>query len=145
MLYVKIYKVILGFVLCHLDESLNSVWDKAIGPAIRRAGYEPIRIDGVDFNSAIVDQIMAKIRQSKFVIADLTMHRNGVYFEAGFAFGLGREVIFTCEASDFDENKHFDVQHFNFLLWEKNKLKEFSQKLSFRVERTLGRGVLPVK
>jgi len=30
------------------------------------------------------------------MICDLTGYRGGVYFEAGFAYGLGLEVIYTC-------------------------------------------------
>ena len=32
---------------------------------------------------------MAEIRRSRFVVADYTGQVNGVYFEAGFALGLG--------------------------------------------------------
>jgi hypothetical protein len=32
---------------------------------------------------------MAEIQKSRFVVADYTGQRNGVYFEVGFAVGLG--------------------------------------------------------
>jgi hypothetical protein len=45
---------------------------------------------------------MAEIRRSRFVVADYTGQRNGVYFEAGFGLGLGLVVIPTCRADEVD-------------------------------------------
>ena len=38
-----------------------------------------------------MDRIIAQIRASKFVVADFTRNRGGVYYEAGFALGLGSQ------------------------------------------------------
>jgi len=54
-------------------------------PAIVDAGYRPLRIDNAQFNGNIVDRLMTEIRESRFVVVDLTGHRRGVYFEAGLA------------------------------------------------------------
>jgi nucleoside 2-deoxyribosyltransferase len=44
------------------------------------------------------------------LIADFSGLRSGVFFEAGFAKGLGREVIFTVRKADVDQLKeHFDT------------------------------------
>lgn len=136
----------LGFCAMSFDQSLRPAWENAIEPAIKLAGYEAKRIDKHPHNGGIVDEILALIRRSKFIIADLTEERGGVYFEAGFAKGLGIEVIFTCQKNYFDKQKesksglHFDVNHFNFLLWEENKYSEFKTALRHRIEATLGRG-----
>lgn len=129
----------LGFCAMWFDEQLNSVWEQAIEPAIKKAGYDAKRIDKHPHNQGIVDEIVALIRRSKFIVADLTGHRNGVYFEAGFAKGLGLEVIFTCKKDDF-KDVHFDLQHFNFLWWEEDKLEDFQINLAWRIEQTLGYG-----
>jgi hypothetical protein len=68
----------------------------AIEAAVTRAGYRPMRIDGHEYIGGIMDEIIARIRESRFVVADLTHNRGGVYYEAGFAFGLGIPVIPTC-------------------------------------------------
>ncbi|TAK74002.1 MAG: hypothetical protein EPO11_07605 [Gammaproteobacteria bacterium] len=96
----------LGFCAMWFDDSLNSAWQNAIEPAIKQAGFEPIRIDKHPHNGVVVDEIIALIRRSKFVIADLTGNRGGVYFEAGFAKGFGLEVIFTCK-KDWLDNLYF--------------------------------------
>lgn len=89
-------------------------------------------------------KLLPIFRCSKFMVVDLTSTkksgaRGGVYFEAGFARGLGLEVIFTCEKKSL-KNIHFDVNGNNILLWERNELGVFERKLKNRIESTLGRG-----
>ena len=77
-----------GFVAMWFDESLRDAWTNGFDPGIRTAGFRPVRIDKEDYIGGISDQIMAEIRRSRFVVADYTGQRNGVYFEAAFALGL---------------------------------------------------------
>ena len=58
--------------------------------------YRCRRIDAKEYNGDVVDELMAEIRESRFVVCDLTEHRNGVYFEGGFAMGLEIPTIWTC-------------------------------------------------
>jgi nucleoside 2-deoxyribosyltransferase len=58
------------------------------------------------------DEIIASIRGAKFLVADFTGQRNGVYFEAGFMLGLGRPVIWICKKEDL-KNVHFDTRQYN--------------------------------
>ena len=74
-------------------------------------------------------------------MADFTGHRGGVYFEAGFALGLGLQVIWTVR-KDALEGSHFDTRQFNFIQWEDGKLPEFRAALQNRIEATIGRGTL---
>ncbi|MES2219090.1 MAG: hypothetical protein V4501_11865 [Pseudomonadota bacterium] len=129
----------LGFCAMWFDESVKPAWEQAIEPAIKAAGYEAKRIDAHPHNGVIVDEIIALIRGSKFVVADLTGSRGGVYYEAGFAKGFGLETIFTCR-EDCLSDLHFDVRHYNFLKWDSSKYEEFKKNLIFRIESTLGRG-----
>ena len=131
-----------GFVAMWFDDSLNKVYDCGIKPAIEAAGYEPVRIDRKDFLGKVDDEIMAQIRQSRFVVADFTTSpecgaRGGVYYEAGFAQGLGIDVIHTVR-QDCMADVHFDTNHINHLIWE--DAEDLRMKLQFRIERVLGRG-----
>lgn len=83
---------------------------------IEDRGYKAMVIDEKEHNEQIVPQIFEEINKAEFIIADLTGHRNGVYYEAGFAKGLGKEVIFTCKEEDFG-NSHFDVKQINTIMW----------------------------
>lgn len=104
---------------------------------IEQAGYTARRIDFKEFNEDVVAEILMEVQQSRFLVADLTGHRNGVYFEAGYARGLGLPVIFTCHQSDL-VNAHFDTRNYNQLVW--TKAKELAKKLENRIVATIGRG-----
>jgi nucleoside 2-deoxyribosyltransferase len=131
----------IGFCAMWFDKSVLPIWANAIEPAIKGAGYDPKRIDSHQHNNRIDDEIIAMLRRSKFVVADFTGQRGGVYFESGFALGLGLQVIWTCKKSELDENKiHFDTRQYNFITWEENKLGEFKVALQNRIEATIGRG-----
>ena len=104
-----------------------------------------LRVDEDEYQGGVVDRIKAQIRRSKFMIADYTGNRGGVYLEAGFAEGLGLTVINTCEQASIDSDDpakrpHFDVAHTNMIGWSKNDLTTFEQRLRFRIEALFGHG-----
>jgi hypothetical protein len=132
----------IAFIAMWFDESTNDAW-AAIEKGIRAAGYEPLRIDQKQHNNKIDDEIVAAIRRSKFVVSDFTKQRGGVYFEAGFAKGLGLEVIWLCRKDEIGE-VHFDTRQYSHIVWEADKLDELSKSLKNRIEATIGSGPLPV-
>ena len=128
-----------GFCAMWFGDEVLPLWKQVIEPAIRDAGYEPIRIDSKQHNGKIDDEIMASIRASKFVVSDFTGSRGGVYYEAGFAHGLGLPVIFMCRENDL-KDIHFDVRQYNCILWTPEKLEEAQSQLKNRILATLGQG-----
>ncbi len=109
-----------GFVAMWFTDQLQKVYDEAMSPGILDAGYRPHRVDLREHNDKIDDEIIAQIRQSRFVLADFTGHRGGVYFEAGFGKGLGLEVIWTCRRDEIPQ-LHFDIRQYNCIDWEIDK------------------------
>ncbi len=145
-----------AFVAMWFGQQMNEAYELGFKPAIEDAGYKPVRIDRKDHNNKIDDEIIAEIRRSRFVVADFTsdvfkridadsgekleaVSRGGVYFEAGFAKGLGREVIWTAR-NDLIELVHFDTRQFNHITWATPE--ELRDKLSKRISATLGDGPL---
>ena len=121
-------------------QRMREVYERGIERGINRAAYRAIRVDMEQFNDSIMDQVLGDIRAAPFVVADFTGHRNGVYFEAGFAKGLGRQVIHTCEES-WIEKAHFDTRHINHILWKNEE--ELQERLYQRIRGTLGVGPFP--
>jgi nucleoside 2-deoxyribosyltransferase len=101
-----------GFIAMWFDKSVDET-HAAMEAAIRNTGHDPLRIDRKEHNNKIDDEIVAAIRRCKFVVADFTGHRGGVYFEAGFAMGLGLPVIWLCQKDEL-EKIHFDTRQYNF-------------------------------
>ena len=150
---------------------MNDVYEKAIKPAIEykeqgktESRFQAIKIDNVEHINDINDEIIATIRRSRFMVCDLTGYRGGVYFEAGFAYGLGLPVIYTCRKDWSSEDKlkdnagnvvetlkdsserdirvkkegvHFDLAHRNRIEWQEDKLDEFREKLENRIKAVI--------
>jgi nucleoside 2-deoxyribosyltransferase len=131
----------IGFCAMWFKDELLPVWAQGIEPAIRDAGYDPQRIDRVHHNNKIDDEIVAMIRRSRFVVADFTGNRGGVYFEAGLAMGREIPVVWTIRRGRF-HRVHFDNRQYNFVDWSFDALPDFKMRLQNRIEATLGRGPL---
>lgn len=60
------------------------------------------------------------------------------YWEARYAEGLGRPVIYTCKKSVWDEKKtHFDTSHMVTVIWEKVTATDTEKLLTSTIRATL--------
>ena len=130
-----------SFIAMWFHESMAEAFEKGIKPAVEDAGYEPLRIDRKEHINKIDDEIIAEIRRSRFLVADFTHGedgaRGGVYYEAGFAHGLGIPVIFTCR-DDTVETLHFDTNHYSHIVW--SDPMDLREKLKNRILAVIGEG-----
>lgn len=65
-------------------------------------------------------EIFYEIKNSKFVVVDVTEQNYGAYYEAGYAQALGKEVIVCCRKEIFDNpdtKPHFDIAQKSMILW----------------------------
>ena len=113
------------------DPSLDPIWKEGFKPALEQAGYDALRIDQSEFNEKIDDRIIADIRHSGLLVADVTGHRGDVYFEAGFALGLGMQVIWTCRKDALKEAR-FDTRQYPHIVWK--TAEQLRQKLFDRID-----------
>ena len=107
----------IGFVAMWFAEEMRPAYNDGLAQGVRAAGYDPRRVDDVEHTGKIDDEIIAQIRASRFVVADFTGHRGGVYFEAGFALSLGLPVIWTCRKDELGK-LHFDTRQYAFIDWQ---------------------------
>lgn len=105
---------------------------EAIRKGITEAGYVAIFIDEVQHNDFITPELLKYIRDSKFVVVDLTHQNNGAYFEEGYAMGLGKPVIQLCKK---DTHLHFDIAQKNTIIWGNES--EIPGKLANRIKATI--------
>ena len=135
-----------GFVAMWFDDSMTTAYRDGIEPGIKDAGYKPFRVDRKEHINKIEDEIIAEIRRSRFIVADFTQGdsgpRGGVYYEAGFAHGLGLQVIFTCKEGDVDK-LHFDTNHYNHIFW--STPADLREKLKNRILAVIGEGPVAPK
>jgi nucleoside 2-deoxyribosyltransferase len=126
-----------SFVAMSFASELDDIYRNGFEAGIRNAGYKPMRMDDKEHNEKICDEIVAEIRRSRFIVADFTNQSANVYYEAGFATGLGIPVIFTCNENEKDKLR-FDVRQFNTIVWKGSD--DLKGRLSTRISATIGDG-----
>lgn len=111
---------------------------EAIRQGIINSGYSAEFIDEIIHNKQIVPEMFRLIRECRFLILEISDPNYGAYYEAGYALGLGKEVIICCNQDVFggnvkinglaptDEEKdkfgkylrpHFDIAQKQILVW----------------------------
>lgn len=105
---------------------------EAIRKGIKDANYNAIFIDEVQHNDFITPELLKYIRDSKFVVVDLTHQNNGAYFEEGYAMGLGKPVIQLCQE---DTKLHFDIAQKNTIMWAVED--DIPEQLTNRINATI--------
>ena len=107
------------FVAMWFDESMKEVRDN-IAKAIKECGYKARWIDEKPDARKIDDEIIVEINQSIFIVADFTHGEDGprasVYFEAGYAAGQRKEVLYCCR-QDCIDGLAFNTRQYAHITW----------------------------
>lgn len=117
------------------DKFLDKAYQEGMAPAIHDCGFVPLQMAYLEHNNNIMDEMLGCIRRSRFMLADLTYQNQNVYFEAGFAQGLGIPVIYTCHEKSVADIM-FDTQHTNQIRWQ--EIDELRVKVRNRILATIG-------
>jgi nucleoside 2-deoxyribosyltransferase len=126
-----------AFVAMAFADELRPAWSDGLAPGLKAAGFNPYRVD-VELHLDRIDaKIITEIKNSKFLVADVTLQRPGVYFEAGFAIGLGLPV-FWCVREDELAKVHFDTRQYNHIVWR--TAEHLRDQLTPFVTAIIGRG-----
>ena len=129
-----------GFIAMQFGEAdLDDFVEKVVKPEVKNAtGCDLVTLHDVATAGVIDNILRVKIRDAKFVIADLTHDNRGAYWEAGYAEGLGKPVIYICEIRKFDEEKtHFDTNHCTTIPWSRDDDGGFRERLTATLRRSL--------
>ena len=124
----------LVFVLMAFDPKLDEVYQaiKTAGELVHSVPLRVARIDDaglVDYR--ITDEILAFIRRAGVIVCDLSLERPNVYYELGFARGIGKRVV-SCAQSGTE--LHFDIKDFNTIMYHsafdlQHRLKDTFERL----------------
>ncbi len=101
----------LVFVIASFQPDMEPAFE-AIKAAASAVGLIAQRVKDVTGDYKISDKMLMMIRQARLIVADLTHERPNVYFELGYARGLGKTVITIMREGS---TVHFDVQDWTYL------------------------------
>jgi len=119
------------FVACAFGyDDVDKLYEKEFAPACGEVNYTPIRVDMNEPPQTITESIIEGITKSACVIADLTYARPSVYFEVGFAHGLGIPLLLTCRKDHYRGKNdgmrvHFDLEQYKISYWSLTKNGNF--------------------
>lgn len=98
-------------------------------------GYDVRIMDEIEHNKQIIPEMLKEIRDCRFVVAELSHRSNGAYYEAGYALGMGKEVIHLCSRKASKNGLHFDVAQVNTIIYD--SIDDIPRLLKRRVEATI--------
>lgn len=131
------------FVAQSFDKEILPLYEDLFIKVIESCEYEPILMSLKEPDGGIDKEILSLIDSCKFMIADLTLERPSVYYEAGYAMGIGRKVFFTARDDHNTDHKdwksgnpkvHFDVRNYKITWWELDFLEESFDELTKRIK-----------
>lgn len=129
-----------GFIAMQFSNAvLDPFVDETIKPAVLDGiGYNLVDLRDVS-RAGVIDNILREqIRDAAFILVDLTHDNPGAYWEAGYAEGLGKPVVYLCERNKFDSAKtHFDTNHCTTVLWSTHTPDDFRTELIATLRRSL--------
>jgi len=128
------------FVAMSFSDELKSAWRLGIEPGVSTCGWSPYRVDSRPHADRIDTKIMSEIKNSRFLVADVTGQKAGVYFEAGYALGLSIPVIWSVRADELDK-VHFDTRQYNHIVWKSEG--DLKKSLHHYINAIVGKGPGP--
>jgi hypothetical protein len=119
-------------VMSYADRpDLNDAW-ATFERVCKGLDYTCGRVDEKNAGTRILPDILERIRLAAFIIVDLTDLRPNVFYELGYADGLGRKVIVTAKKGT---ELPFDVKDIPTILWESQV--ELEKKLQKRIQSVM--------
>lgn len=124
------------------DAELDALLRDHFKPAVSATGFELRALNDEQPAGLIDDQMRVAIRRARFVLVDITHGNKGAYWEAGFAEGLGKPVIYLCREDVFNSadpllKPHFDTSHLVTISWKASEPEAAAAKLAACIRATL--------
>lgn len=117
-------------VMSFKTSAANKDLKRAIEAACKQHGFVARRVDESNDTRRIVPEIIRGIRQSAFVVADVTEERPNVYWELGLATGMDKTLILVAKAGT---TLPFDINDVPAIFWD--SFSDFEEKLAKCIER----------
>lgn len=113
------------FVMMPFGSWFDRYYQEIYVPAIKEAGFEPVRADELFSTGSVMEQIWEQIEKAKLLLADVSGKNPNVFYELGLAHADRKPVIFT--ASNVDDVP-FDLRHLRVITYDVRE-PEWASKL----------------
>ncbi len=108
----------------------------AIQHAVTSLGLHPTRADNFWEHHYVIQDIVNLIARARVVICDLSTRNPNVFYEAGIAHALGKEVILIAQSQD---DIPFDLRHIRYIKYLNNALglSALSEAIAARIRTVI--------
>jgi len=110
-------------------EEWHDVYELGIKPACEAAGMECARVDEQIFLEHILKRMYSQIDRATLVVAEMTGRNPNVFYEAGYAHGIGKPVIFLTKSG---EDIPFDLKQYPHVVYE-GRIAKLKEELNKRI------------
>lgn len=104
------------FVVMQFTDAYDALYKEVISPVCESYGYDVIRADDIYTTGLIIDDVTSSIRESSLVIADITPNNLNVFYEVGYAHGIGKATIMLSDRNR--EKLPFDISGYRLLFYD---------------------------
>lgn len=125
------------FIVCPIGQEGSETRDRSdkllkhiISPVCKVCDYEPIRIDNVNTNGVITDEIFTHLKSDELVIADISELNPNAFYEIGYRSALGKHIIHLRSKA---QNIPFDIstiRTFDYDLTDLDSVEELKSRLT---------------
>lgn len=124
------------FILMSMDPQDDGLVDVHRTIKAQCAAFDLVatRVDEIEHQERITDQILERISTAEFIVADLSGEKPNVYYEVGYAHAIGKRPILIRKHGT---RLHFDLSVHN--VPEYRNITMLEDMLSRRLEAVLGR------
>jgi len=118
------------FVLMPFDDSFSDIYTYGIKQSCTELNTYCERVDEQIYTERILDRIYNQISKADIIIADMTGRNANVFYEVGYAHGLGKNVILLTQNAD---DIPFDLKHFPHIIYN-GTIRTLGENLKTRLE-----------
>ena len=126
----------LVFVITAFRDDLDPIFEgiEAAGHAV---GLDVKRVKDVPGDYRITDQLIRMIHEARLIVADLTHERPNVYFELGYARGLGKTIVTIAREGT---PIHFDIKDWTYLTYIDSRIleRDIKKRFEYELSRNVG-------
>lgn len=105
----------MALVLMPFDRSYDDIYLSGMKDVLEKHNYNCVRVDERSFSGQIIDEIQRSILESDIILAEMTDKNPNVYYEVGYAHGLGKDPILITKQAD---TLPFDLHGYRHIVYK---------------------------
>ena len=112
----------IGFIIMQIsNDKFTQRTYQSIKYVCKKFDINAVRIDEINSSGVITEEILEKIKSSAYLLVDMTGERPNVYYELGFAHGLGKDFKRIVLMARKGTKRHFDIQSMRTIIYKDHK------------------------